>query len=322
MTDEHELDEQDDDLDDIESSNDLEAGDESVEQEFDESADQIGDDDDSDLSDLPHDFTLDFDGLDAPLDVDSLESYSLGNAIWANREGEGDIDIEAALASVASLSDVIAEQEAAESAEYARREESARKVAEESARREAYYLPRPPVLVLQRGQMASVIPALALIGVGAWLTFALTTRDEGETVKSGIFIIAALLGVCASLLAYWLTARRWSRGAAFIALSALFVGGTLYYLAQDNAELGVDGYPLLISAVGAAAFLSALLSQPRDGNQIYTGLLAIVGGIAGLVITTDSLDQNIIDAIKTFGVVAVAIALVLVFAPGLIRRRS
>lgn len=75
----------------------------------------------------------------------------------------GDLDVDAALQAVSSLSDMIAEKEAVEQA-------VATAEAERSAREEEFRsnpFPRPPMSSLQRGQIASIVPALALIAIGA-----------------------------------------------------------------------------------------------------------------------------------------------------------
>ena len=87
------------------------------------------------------------------------------------------LDIEAALAAVSTLSDVMAEQEAAELARIARIEAEAQAKVERQARMEnpERFFSVPPLTTLKRGQLASIIPAVWLIGLGAWLTFTMTS---------------------------------------------------------------------------------------------------------------------------------------------------
>lgn len=233
--------------------------------------------------------------------------------------GEVDIpNIDEALASVASLSDVIAEREAAEARELAQEEAKARASQQAQERRSAYYMNRPPLLNLKRGQLASVVPALVLMGVGAWLTFALAT-DATLTLGLLVAVGAAALGVVT--LVYWLTTERWSQGALFTGLTALLCGGVLFWLAQENT-LGADGWPLLVSAVGAAALLTGVLSAARRYAFLLVGLALIVVGTVGLFITTTTLDETVTDAIEAVGWVVLLVVAVLVVAPAFIRQRG
>lgn len=185
-----------------------------------------------------------------------------------------DLDIEAALASVSSLSDVIAEQEAQEAAERTRQEEAQRQQEELQARRSAYYLPRPSMYTLQRGQIGSVIPALMLIALGAGLTFALSS--EQISLSRGMLMLIAMGAFGILLIAQWLSSGRWARGALFGGLSLIFLAGSLYFLAHNPP--GADGYPLLISVIGLAVILSGILAPPISPHQHFWGLSLIVAG--------------------------------------------
>lgn len=227
-----------------------------------------------------------------------------------------DLDIEAALASVSSLSDVIAEQEAQEAAERTRHEEAQRRRDEQEAQRAAYYLPRPSMHTLQRGQMGSVIPALMLILLGAGLTFALSSEDT--TLSGGMIALITMGAFGVLLIAQWLSSGRWSRGALFGGLSLILVAGGLYFLA--NNEPGVDGYPLLLSAIGVAAVLSGILAPVLSKHQFFVGIAFIVAGLVSYGVNVSDADLQSLNPGLLIGVV-VAIA-VLYIAPLAMRRRG
>lgn len=245
------------------------------------------------------------------IDLSDSEAYALG-------EVERGFDIDDALASVSSLSDVIAEQEAEEAAERRRQEEQEQAIAEAEKRREAYYFERPPAPVLVRGQTASVVPALLLMISGAWLTFAFTTADEPPNLAIVLVMMAGAAGI--SMLAYWLSTERWSRGALFGGLAVLACGGVLLFLTQTD-DPGTAGWPLLISGFGAAVVLSGLLAPPIQGRQIVAGLVLVVAGGAGLAVTTEALSADIVDLIDDFGLIVLVVLAGLLLLPGLIRRR-
>ena len=227
-----------------------------------------------------------------------------------------DLDIEAALASVSSLSDVIAEQEAQEVAERTRQEETQRKYEEQEAQRAAYYLPRPSMHTLQRGQMGSVIPALMLILLGAGLTFALSSEDT--TLSGGMIALITMGAFGVLLIAQWLSSGRWSRGALFGGLSLIFVTGGLYFLA--NNDPGADGYPLLLSAIGVAAVLSGILAPVMSKYQFFVGVASIIAGVVSYSVNISDADLQSLNPGLLIGVV-VAIA-VLYIAPLAMRRRG
>jgi len=245
------------------------------------------------------------------IDLSDSEAYALG-------EVESGFDIDDALASVSSLSDVIAEQEAQEAAEKRREEAQEQAIAEAEKRREAYYFERPPATTLDRGQTASIVPALALMVSGAGLTFAFTTADEPPQIGLVLLAMAGAAGI--SLLSYWLSTERWSRGALFGGLAILGTGAILLLLAQTD-DPGAAGWPLLISGLGAAIALSGVLSPPVQGRQVMAGLVLVVAGLAGLSVTLDVLDTDMLDAIQDFGLVILAVIAVLVLIPGLLARR-
>ncbi len=228
--------------------------------------------------------------------------------------GEG-VDIEAALAAVSSLSDMLAEQEAAEQAKIAQAEAEAQ-AAEERRMRVQHpelFFPVPPATVLRRGQLASVVPALLLIGLGAWLTFALTVAPSP---LDGLIMAAVLLGgVSVALLARWLSSGRWARGSLLVGLALLFMTGITLYLQQPAAMGFTQGWPLLVVGLGAAVLLTALLAYPPERRLLLPGALLAVAGLIALVVTLGLLPAEVVTLAGTLWPVVLVVVLIVWLLP-------
>lgn len=281
-------------------------------------------------TDLPSDEPDSADVTGDPVEAAPVEPPTTGDGEHTDDDSPADDaeplpDIDAALASVAALPDVIAEQEAAERAEQERIEAEQRAVAaaqqaaeEEAARRASHYYPHPPRVTVERGQLASVAAAISLIGVGAWLTLTLTTT--GEMPEPGLLglVLGGVLGVM--MLAYWLTSERWGRGSLFGGLTLLLSGGLVFFVLQADG-LGVDGWPLLIVAPGVALLLTALLSQPFSGRLLFAGVILALAGIAGLVVTTATIAPDLRDTAQAAWPFVLGIAMILLFLPAVLTRK-
>jgi hypothetical protein len=231
------------------------------------------------------------------------------------------LDLEAALAAVSTLSDVVAEQEAEEQARLVQAEAEAEAQAEAQARVESpeLFFPVPPLATLKRGQLASVVPALVLMGVGAWLTFSLTIQRE--LPDTGLLLAVAASGIVLILLARWLSSGRWARGTLLFALIVVFSGAVLAFLFLQPG-LGVGkGWPLIVTATGIAVCVSAFLSQPVERQLVMPGLILIVAGLAGLVITLGLLNGTALTLVASLWPVAVAVVVILWLIPVIFRQR-
>lgn len=258
----------------------------------------------------------------------------------------GDLDIDAALAAVGSLSEVIEEQQAAEAEERRRlarieAEDRARQAVleverqrelEEQQRAEEEYqrwvanydFKRPPLVQLQRGRLASLVPALILMAVGVYLTFLQTLAPEPAEPVFILLIVAAGIGL--TLIAYWLASRRWARGAFFLGVTILLSGGLIYFLTVFSTVGIVTGWPLILVAVAVAMFLAALMCRPTLRQVIPLALALAAGGGFMLAANLDLLPPDIAVGIadvigQTWPVVLVA-ALVLMLLPVVLRRRT
>ncbi len=242
-------------------------------------------------------------------------------AVSEFRPTEG-MDIEAALAAVSTISDMLAEQEAEEQARIAREEAAAQAAAERQARLEhpEQFFPVPPQLALQRGSLASIVPALILMVIGAWLTFTLTTTQAlpdrnliGLAVGGGLMVI---------LLARWLSAGRWGRGLLFIALSLLLTGAATFVLTQTNVLSLSQGWPLVLIAPGLAFIMTSFLAQPQDRRLILPGVLFIAAGAVGFVVTDGLLNTDLLNFAGTLWPAVLAIIAGLWLLPLVFRQRS
>lgn len=241
---------------------------------------------------------------------DMLLGSSMGNSL----------DIDAALAAVATLDDLLAEQEAAEQSRIAHEQAEAEARAERQARLKnpERFFPMPPLINLQRGRIDSAVPALAFILIGVWLTFSATT--SGTFPSPASVLGAALAGITLTLLARWLSSGRWARGALFFALVIVLIVCVCAVLVVG--QFFATGWPLLIVALGAAFILSSFLAQPVDRRLAAPGLMISFAGIVGLIVTSGALPSNILTtAASLWPAVTVAVALILLL-PLIFRRRN
>jgi hypothetical protein len=232
-----------------------------------------------------------------------------------------DMDIEAALAAVSTLSDMLAEQEAAEQARIAQLEAEAQAAAERQARLEhpEQFFPVPPMTVLHRGQMASVVPALLLILIGAWLTFTFTTKSQ----PSPLLTAAVAFGsIGLALLVRWFSAGRWTRGSLFAGLSLVFSAGLLLFLSSPASPGLINGWPLLLVGVGIAAALTGFLAFPRDRRFLFSGITFAVAGIAASVVSMNLLGSEFGSIAASLWPVAVVLVAVIWLLPVIFRQRS
>ncbi len=231
----------------------------------------------------------------------------------------GSLDIEAALAAVSGLSDMVAEREAAEQARIARAEAEAQAKAEaiDRVRHPERYFPVPPRLLLKRGGLASVVPGLVLIALGVWLTFSYTTQN----VPSGDVLAAALTGGAALIfLSRWLASGRWSQGALFFALTLLLAGGVVLTSAAFPDGLA-DAWPLLAAASGVAIMLAGLLSRPAERRLFFPGLALVVAGGVGLLVMLGTVPADVLTALAAWWPLPLVVVIVLLILPRFNRQR-
>lgn len=136
---------------------------------------------------------------------------------------------------------------------------------------------------LYRGQAASVVPALLLIGIGAVLTFLLTTSDTALDPLTGGALAIMVGGV--ALLAHWFSADRRATGNLFIGLTLLLGGGLGAYALQSGGVTLQTAWPLLLLIPGGALLATALMSREAFRQAALIGLLLLLAGAGGFVLT-------------------------------------
>jgi len=271
---------------------------ESSEEEIPETSEDVFDDE---LEDEPEDepFAQAYATVSDP--IDSFDNQFTGEQF--------DLDVDAALAAVASLSDVVAEREASEDAALA---------AERSSPTPTLSFDAPKPVALRRGSLASVIPAAILIIAGALLTLATTS---GAAIPTQFVVWGGIGAVGLLLISYWLSSRRWARGSFFFA-ALLLLSAAAFYAVTAPDGIGVKGYPLLIVAAGAAFVLTSLVSRPFIRSVLLPGVLMILGGLAALGFTFDVFDASLLSLAAQYAWVVPVVLIVLWLLPLVFRRRE
>jgi hypothetical protein len=210
-------------------------------------------------------------------------------------------DIDAALAAVASLSEMTSEAEVQRAA--------------------PTFVPEmsmPPLTTLKRGQLGSLVPALLLIGIGAWLTLTTTTGSPPDPLLVAGALVGALI---VTLLAQWISSGRWSRGMLFFALIGLLVAGVTGFALQPNGLNLAQAYPLLIAAVGLALVLDGFLARPANARLIAPGALLVLAGVIGLTMTLGLIPADVLTFAAPLAPVVLIVVVVLWLLPLVFRRR-
>jgi hypothetical protein len=219
-------------------------------------------------------------------------------------------DIDAALAAVATLSEIMTDREAEAQARADAKQPTAPTFVPE--------MPLPPLTTLKRGQLGSIVPALLLIGLGAWLTLTTTGGNPPDPMLVTVIVIA---GLVVTLLAQWLGTRRWSRGVLFFALLVLLVAGVVAFAVQPTGIDLLRGYPLLLVAPGLAMVLTGVLARPLNVRLLAPGVLLVVAGVVGLLVTLGILPANLLTTAAPLAPIVGVIVLVLWLLPLAFRRR-
>jgi hypothetical protein len=213
---------------------------------------------------------------DEPLDDDDEYLDEEEEDVPAPSAAMSDFDIDAAIAALGSLDSVMSEQAAAEAAEQERLDAERRTEEEYQRWTASYQFPRPGMTRVQAGRPSSFVPAVGLIGLGALATFGSTLNLP--VTPSLLAAIALAVGGLA-LVSYWLSSKRWARGAVFLGLTCL--GGAILLMLPALTSLSLPAVAPLI-AVGAALILTGLLSRPTSGGLSALGAGVVVASIAAI----------------------------------------
>ncbi len=177
----------------------------------------------------------------------------------------------------------------------------------------------PQEITMTRGQLSSILPAVTLIILGGWLTFTLTTTD---TIPSaGLLLSVVLIGIGVVFLSQWLNSSRWSGGNFFIGASTALIGGIQLYLSQVAPAALNNAWALWIVAIGLALFGAGYLALPRLPRLSIMGILIIIAGGIGYVLTSGAISAEVVGFIGNLWIVGAVILGVMLLAP-LLRRRN
>ncbi|MGB1285586.1 MAG: hypothetical protein ACPG7F_03545 [Aggregatilineales bacterium] len=173
----------------------------------------------------------------------------------------------------------------------------------------------PPMFYIQRGQMASVIPAVLLLAGAGGLAAILLS--ETIVLTSGM-IVAGLCGAIGlMMLGQWFSSKRWSAGNFFIGMMLVLLSGTALYLMQPESP-GLAAAPLFVVVSGLALVLTATFT-PIGRGVLAFGLMISVAGLAALMITANLVELPL-DMLTTVAPVPVVIFVIILIMP-LLRRR-
>lgn len=180
-------------------------------------------------------------------------------------------------------------------------------------------LPMPPMTKLRRGHLGSLIPALVLIAIGAWLTL---TTTAGTPPDPMLVAGAAVGGLVLTLLAQWIATGRWGVGYLFFALLIMMVAGVLFFSIQPGGISLVRGWPLLIIGLGVVIILSGLLGRPVSRRLLLPGLLLVIAGLLGMIVTLNVLPQAVLTNAAQWAPAVGVVVVVIWLLPLLFRRRG
>ncbi len=178
-------------------------------------------------------------------------------------------------------------------------------------------LSMPKPLTLRRGHIGSVIPAFVLIGLGIWLTFANAT---GVTVDPLVVGLVLAGGLILSYAVVWLASGRWARGLLLVTLLVLLGGGGATLVASAGVDNALVAYPLLLSALGVAIVLAALLARPVERAMLGPGIVFLAAGIVGFLVLNGAVPAAILSAAAAYWFVPAAFVVLLLLLPLIFRR--
>lgn len=177
----------------------------------------------------------------------------------------------------------------------------------------------PPMTQLKRGSLGSFIPGVLLIGAGAFLTYLTTTHTPIDPVW---IVLGVLGGGVLTLLAQWLGSRRFGFGYLFFSLVVLSVVGVTVFALLPNGLPINQSFPLLFGGVGLSIILASVLSRHINRQFVIVGLLLIVLGVAGLLITTAFVPATLVQTVVNATPILAGVVLVLWALPLVTRLRA
>ncbi|MEM6528757.1 MAG: hypothetical protein AAF653_10725 [Chloroflexota bacterium] len=170
----------------------------------------------------------------------------------------------------------------------------------------------PQSLQMRPGSPAAVLPGLALVAVGIWLTYAFAT----ETAPSGGVVTTVLMAVVAlALFSTWIGTGRWNRGALFLAL----VTGAMAVAAALSGVLPLMGVPVAVFVLALALILTGVMARPFSGRFVLPGVILLVAGAVTTAFNLSVIPPVVVSVLRT-GWIAVAVVSVIILLLPLVNR--
>jgi hypothetical protein len=210
-------------------------------------------------------------------------------------QASASVDIDSALAALASLQDLAFQEEPFSDEDYVPEEQSGASqpddfvapapttgewaaVAVPAASAPTWAAPltdanQSPMFTVERGQASSIVPAVLLIAGGAWGVFLIASGSALPVAQLPAMLLASL-GVV--LLVLWFSLGRRSAGSLFGGMVLLALGLAAAFLTQT--ETWAQNYPVLAVAVGAACLISAAGIAAYRRWLLLFGISFILGG--------------------------------------------
>lgn len=156
---------------------------------------------------------------------------------------------------------------------------------------------RPAYRSVERSSrgLHTTLAGILLIALGVILVW--PVFSGGYILVPGVIAAIAIIGWALSLLAYWHHSGRQARGALFVALTLLlWVGTTVVAYAQGV----LDGrlWPLYVAILGLVILLTYIGDRQRESRLATPGIILLIAGLIGLLITYDIIPSVIVAAIS------------------------
>jgi hypothetical protein len=166
----------------------------------------------------------------------------------------------------------------------------------------------------RRSQVSTAFPALLLIAVG--LLYLVKPSELTQPLAVGVGLAALGLGLVARFL---LNARR-ERGLFFVGVLMLLLL-MLVGLAISGTINLLEGWPLVISAVGVAMIITFVFERTHDRGLLLPGFMIIIAGAIALPFTMGLLDSSVLAGVALYWPV-VFLLVALAILPRAVRDRA